>query len=279
MAGTGRLSAAGRSDPQALGQVFPQVAVDAEGNAVAVWDHPTASTSIVQGAARTAGGAWQTPVTHSAAGQNAETADVAVAPRGNAVAVWGRSIGTTSMVQGAVRAAGQSWQAPVNLSAVSQDAVIPRVVVDPQGNAVAVWSVDRFSTQASSSIVQGAMRAAGRAWQAPLDIASAGSIPDIAVDAQGTAVAVWGGDIGRPRYLVEGDGGFVVQSADYRAARPPAVVTSVARLRLSPSSFRAGRTVRAVPPRATRVSYTLSVAASVRFTVQRLSTGRTVGAR
>jgi hypothetical protein len=278
------ISAPGRSDPQAaaFGQVFPQVAVDARGNMVAVWDHPTGSTSIVQGAVRAAGGAWQTPVNISAAGQNAETADIAVDPQGNAVAVWGRSIGTTSIVQGAVRAAGETWQAPVNLSTASQNAVIPRVVVDPQGNAVAVWSVDRFSTRASSSIVQGAVRLAAGTWQAPVDITTAGfnqlGSPDIAVDAQGSAVAVWGGST-RPRYIVEGDGGFVVQSADYRAARPPAVAASVARLRLSPSTFRAGRTVRAVPPRATQVRYTLNVAASVRFTVQRLSTGRKVAAR
>lgn len=274
------IAAAGAAGPLAI-EVFPQVAVDAEGNAVAVWDHPTGSTSIVRGAVRAAGGAWQTPVTLSAAGQNAETADIAVDPRGNAVAVWGRSIGTTSMVQGAVRAAGATWQAPINLSTASQNAVIPRVAVDPQGNAVAVWSIDRFSTRASSSIVQGAMRPAGGIWQAPVDIATADQLgsPDIAVDAQGTAVAVWGRDISRPRYLVEGDGGSVIQGADYAAARPPAVATSVARLRLSPSAFRAGRTVRAVPPRATQVSYSLNVAASVRFTVQRLSTGRTVAAR
>ena len=70
-----------------------------------------------------------------------------------------------------------------------------------------------------------------------------------------------------------------MQSADYGAARPPAAAASVGRLRLSPSTFRAGWTVTAVRPRATYVSYTLNVAASVRFTVQRRGAGRKVAGR
>ena len=279
------ISAAGPRTSQAvLGQVFPQVAVDAQGNAVAVWDHPTATNSIVQGAVRAAG-TWQMPVNLSAVGQNAESADVAVDLRGNAVALWGRSIGassigTMSMVQAAVRPAGETWQAPVDLSTASQNEVIPRVAVDPQGNAVAIWDVE---TRADSSIVQGAVRAAGGTWQAPADIVTDGSnplsSPDVAVDARGNAVAVWARSISRPKYLQEGIGGSVVQSADYAATKPPTVASSLAKLRLSPSTFRAGQTVRAVRPRATYVSYTLNVAASVRFTVQRLSAGRKVAAR
>ena len=283
------ISAAGPHAPRTvLGQVFPTVAVDARGDAVAVWDYPpTATTSIVQGAVRTAG-TWQPPVNLSAAGQNADAADVAVDPRGNAVAVWGRlvrttPIGTTSVVQGAVRAAGETWQAPVNISTTSQSAVSPHVAVDPQNNAVAIWSAEQAGTQADSSIVQSAARAAGGTWQAPVDIATAGSpgvdSADVAVDAQGNAVAVWDRYTGRPRYLVEGDGGSIAQTADYAATKPPPVVPSLARMRLSPSTFRAGQTVTAVRPRATQVSYTLNVAASVRFTVQRLGSGRKVAGR
>ena len=148
--------------------MFPTVAVDARGDAVAVWDYPpTATTSIVQGAVRTAG-TWQPPVNLSAAGQNADAADVAVDPRGNAVAVWGRlvrttPIGTTSVVQGAVRAAGETWQAPVNISTTSQTSAIRRSATTPRITKV--------------------------------DIATAGSpgvdSADVAVDAQGNAVAVW----------------------------------------------------------------------------------------
>jgi hypothetical protein len=146
----------------------------------------------------------------------------------------------------------------------------------------ATTAIRRAGVAAGACLLLAAAPAgAAPAWLAPTDLSAAGQSaarPQVAVDAQGNAVAVWGGST-RPRYIVEGDGGFVVQSADYRAARPPAVAASVARLRLSPSTFRAGRTVRAVPPRATQVRYTLNVAASVRFTVQRLSTGRKVAAR
>ena len=67
-----------------------------------------------------------------------------------------------------------------------------------------------------------------------------------------------------------------------RSAEPPAVPgVAVTGLRVAPSTFRAARSgpaVRAAAVRtASRVSYTLSAPASVRFTVQRATRGRSVG--
>jgi endoglucanase len=70
--------------------------------------------------------------------------------------------------------------------------------------------------------------------------------------------------------------------------RPPSTTSSspvaaVTALHLSPPAFRAARSGASVRPAAvrmgTRVRYTLNVAATVRFTVQRASMGRRVGAR
>jgi hypothetical protein len=62
---------------------------------------------------------------------------------------------------------------------------------------------------------------------------------------------------------------------------PP--VAAVARLALSPSTFRAARagpaTTAAAARTGTRVRYTLNVAALVRFELERASRGRTVGGR
>jgi hypothetical protein len=180
------------------GQIDPQVAVDGQGNAVAVWASSNATNDIVQAAARPAGGAWQAPTTPSTAGQNAEAPQVAVDGQGNAVAVWERHIpandgGTDSIVQAAARPAGGAWQAPVNLSAAGRDAFIPQVAVDGQGDAVAVWT--SFDSSATA-IVQAAARPAGGAWQAPVNLSAAGQNaqnPQVAVDGQGNAVAVWPG--------------------------------------------------------------------------------------
>ena len=168
----------------------PRVAVDARGNAIAVWRRSNGPNFIVQGAVRAAGGAWQAPVDLSLAGQNAYGPQVAVDAQGNATAVWARYNGTDFIVQGAVRAAGGSWQTPVDLSAAGQTAGGPQVAVDTQGNATAVWA----RSDGANSIVQGAVRAAGGAWQTPVDLSLAGQTaygPQVAVDAQGHATAVW----------------------------------------------------------------------------------------
>ena len=262
----------------------PQVAVDARGNAVAVWHRPTAAGAIVQAAERAVGTSWSAPVTLSAPGQDASSANVAVDPAGNAVAVWERAtaagIATTFTAQAAVRAAGATWQAPVDLSIASEQPTEPHVAVDAGGTAVAVWAVE--SVTGPSEGVQAAVRAAGGPWQRPATIVALGArssalSPRVALGAEGNAVAVWVQDV-RTRHPAEGYGGFVVRSADFGPPRPRAEAT-VAKLRLSPSTFRAGRTVRSVPPRATRVGYTLDIAAGVRFTVQRVSGGRAVRVR
>jgi hypothetical protein len=159
------LSAAGQ------GAYDPQVAVDGQGNAIAVWHRFDAGTNtIVQAAARAAasrrrrryftpkrGGSFGAPQDLSAAGQSASFSEVAVDGRGNAIAVWRRFDGTNTIVQAAVRAAGGSFGAPQDLSAAGQTANDPQVAVDGQGNAIAVWS----RSNGTNYIVQAAVRAAG----------------------------------------------------------------------------------------------------------------------
>jgi hypothetical protein len=168
----------------------PQVAVDAQGDAVAVWQRYDGSHPIVQGAIMPAGGSWQTPVSLSEAGQNAEKPQVAVDAHGDAVAVWQRYDGSHPIVQGAIMPAGRSWQTPVSLSEAGQNAEKPQVAVDAHGDAVAVWQ--RYD--GSNLIVQGAALPAGGSWQAPVNLSEAGHFaeaPQVALDPQGDAVAVW----------------------------------------------------------------------------------------
>ncbi len=195
----------------------PQVAVDSQGNAVAVWDSSNGTNLIVQGATRAAGGAWQTPVNLSAAGQDAFGAQIAVGPQGDAVAVWDRSNGANYIAQGAPRPAGGAWQTPVTLSTAGQNATGPRVAVDSQGNAIAVW--DR--SNGTNTIVQTATRPAGGAWQTPVNLSAAGqnaNYPQIAFDPQGNAVAVWYRSNGT-KDIVQGEG--------YDAAGPLLRATSI----------------------------------------------------
>jgi hypothetical protein len=168
----------------------PQVAVDSGGDAVAVWKRREGADYTVEAASRPAGGNWQAPVDISAIGQNASGPQVAVDPGGDAVAVWELYDGTNHIVQAATSPAGGSWQAPVDLSTIGQNASEPQVAVDPGGDAVAVWK----GSDSTNFIVGAASRPAGGSWQAPVELSAAGHDaiePQVAVDPGGDAVAVW----------------------------------------------------------------------------------------
>jgi hypothetical protein len=182
----------------------PQVTVDPQGTVVVMWQRFQGGSRIVQSALRPAGGGWQTPVDISSTA--AASPRLAVDAQGNAVAVWRGYDGTSSVVQSAVRPTDGNWQAPIDLSATGQSASNPQLAVDPHGNAVAVW---KRSVDFNNSVVQSAVRPAGGDWQTPIDISTVGQYdhdPELAVDRQGNAVAVWW-------RLGSGGSHFVIQSA------------------------------------------------------------------
>jgi hypothetical protein len=170
----------------------PQVAIDGAGDAVAVWLWFNGTNYIVQASTRSgASGAWGKPVDLSAAGRDAATPQVAVDQAGDVVVVWERSDGRTYAVQAASRAAGGSFEAPVQLSAPGRGAVSPQVAVDGVGNAVAAWA--RFD--GTNYIVQSATgRAASGVWQEPVDVSAAdvdALTPNLAVGPAGDVLLVW----------------------------------------------------------------------------------------
>ena len=82
---------------------------------------------------------WLLPARLTAPGQSAESPQVAVDPAGEAVAVWLRSNGVNTIVEGSVRPAGGPWQAPVALSTLGWNAGNPVVGTDQGGDTVLVW--------------------------------------------------------------------------------------------------------------------------------------------
>jgi hypothetical protein len=168
----------------------PQMGLDAAGDAVAVWDRFDGSHTIIQSAARPAGGRWGQPVGLSAPGRNATEPQVAVDPAGDAVAVWSRTDGAHTIVQAAWRPAGGGWGEATDLSAEGQNAKAPQVAIDPAGNATAVWS--RYNS--TKYIIQSSRSPVGGPWEMPDDVSAEGQSaenPQVAVDRAGDAVAVW----------------------------------------------------------------------------------------
>jgi hypothetical protein len=174
----------------------PQLALDAQGNAVVVWQRSDGTSLVVQAAERAAGGRWSAPVDVSVpggAGEDAGSPDVAIDAHGNAVAIWHRTqlAPRLNHVQSAVRPAGGTWQPPVAVSAPDVDATGARIGVDAQGGAIAVWQ--HFLRDANTPAAQSAMRRPDGTWQSPEDLpGTSGMIDlDVAVDPAGNAIVVW----------------------------------------------------------------------------------------
>jgi hypothetical protein len=168
----------------------PQVAIAQSGEAIVVWEKIANNDSrIVRAVVRPAGGSFSAPVDLSGAGENGSDPQVAMDQAGDAVAVWQSSSNTGVTVQAAVRSAGGSFSAPVDLS-VEGRVFFPQVAIDEAGDAVAVWEI----INDTGVIVQAAVRPAGGSFSAPVNVSAAGPNlyrPQIAIDQAGDAVAVW----------------------------------------------------------------------------------------
>ena len=124
----------------------PQVGIDASGQSIAVWSKLAADamSSTVQAARRAPGasGTWGGAVDISPTGAPLNPPSLAVGSGGAAIAAWGRtSLDLTQVIQSSTLIAGlTTWTAADDRSAAGQDADAPQIVVDADGNAVAVWT-------------------------------------------------------------------------------------------------------------------------------------------
>jgi len=195
----------------------PQVVLDSEGNATAVWDRWNGTETVVESAYRPAGEGWQAPTDLSEPSQagggggeegvpgerDASSPRIAVDADGDTTVIWERyTAADKTLLQATYRPAGGSWEAPLSIGELKTgSAPEPWVAVDSQGDVTALWQ--------NQGTIESAYRPAGGGWEAPVSISSAESGgAQAAVSAQGDATAVW----------MHFDGSrYVVQSA-YRPA-------------------------------------------------------------
>jgi hypothetical protein len=206
-----RIQARTRSAAGTLGpvQVFssefrnafdPQVAIDADGDAYAVWRHFDGANWRIEGRARSAGGVVGPVETLSDAGRNAFDAQVAFDSDGDAYAVWRRFDGSDFRIEGRARSAAGTLGAVETLSDAGQNALQPQVAIDTDGDALAVWRrYDETSATCCRLIDARARSAAG--VLGPVETLSGTGHdsfdPQVGMDAEGDAVAVWRSFISR----------------------------------------------------------------------------------
>lgn len=177
---------------------LPSVAVDAGGNAYAVWAQHDGTRTNIFANRYAIGAGWGAAAPLELATAAAEFPHVAAGANGAAFAVWTQG----AMMYGARFTAG-AWGQPA-LAGAGTGKV--RVAVDADGNAIAVWT-------AGNDIM--ANRNTG-AWgtAAPIDSASAPSLQAFALAMpDGSAMAVWSqlGDLWHARYTVAGGWGAALR--------------------------------------------------------------------
>jgi len=165
----------------------PQISLDSEGEAIAVWIRFNGITNTIQASRSAFGGAWSTPNNLSAAGVNATNPHVGMALGGNAYAVilWEDTVSHTvqslKMVNGV-------WQNQQNVSPRNEFTTGPQLAVDFQGNALAVWQ------NSTKKVIQGASLPFEGNWSTPDDLSEAGQFattPQVTIDSKGNGIAVW----------------------------------------------------------------------------------------
>ena len=146
-----RVQARARSAPGALSGVqnlsptgqdasFPQVAVDADGDAVFSWTRSDGANDRVQTRARSSAGTLSVVQNLSDPGQPASDPQVAVDADGDAVFSWTRSDGANDRVQARARSSAGTLSVVQNLSNPGQPASDSQVAVDADGDAVFTWT-------------------------------------------------------------------------------------------------------------------------------------------
>lgn len=178
--------------------IYPQVAFDGRGNAVAVWEEMRGrgADSVVMASQRHLAGRWMRPVALSPAGQISLSPQIAASPTGAAVVVWGGSFSSSHPLPPFVQAAfrrspGQPWSKPMRISRAGVEAEQPAVGIDDRGDANAVWIT---MGGGQNRIEVSALTMASGVWSLPVQLAEASQwllVPQIAVSARGDAVAVW----------------------------------------------------------------------------------------
>lgn len=172
--------------------IFPQVGLNAAGNAVAVWAIGTGDSFIVEGSTYD-GTSWTDPVEVSDAGENVSGPQLGVDAFGNAVASW-QAKGTFFPVKASVWN-GSVWSSPELISENGKNTDVQQLSVNAEGNAMVVWEI----VTDEGRVIQASFWNQ-YLWSDPVVISAAGATfnlnPQVSLNALNNAVAVWSDDDG-----------------------------------------------------------------------------------
>jgi len=169
----------------------PQIAIDADGNAMAVWSQSDGTRNNIRANRYTPGSGWGTAERIETGGDDAYSPQIALDANGNALAVWRQYDGTRYNIWANRYTAGSGWGTAELIETVSGDAYFPKVAIDANGNALAVW----YQSDGTRNNIWANRYTPGSGWghaeRIETDDAGNAEDPQIAIDADGNALAVW----------------------------------------------------------------------------------------
>lgn len=206
---------------------YPRVAVDAMGNAVAVWQQPDLSPlgyESIWASRFTPATGWGPAEILDIGDGVAESPQVAVDPSGNAIAVWQQSDGTRTNLWANHYSVGVGWGGAILIELDDTgDAELPltafgpsqSIGIDAAGNAMVAWLLvapepPTLGNDLTYNAVVSRYTPSG-GWEAQVHLSGNASDPQIGVDASGNAIALWRL---RPN---SGGGGQTVYASNYTA--------------------------------------------------------------
>lgn len=167
----------------------PEIAVDAAGNALALWIQEVAAGDETWSSTYTVGTGWGTPVKVESTPDSIDLIALGMNARGEAVAV-AQIRSSTEVIVTVRRSVPGGWSEPVRLD-TAQIANVDDVgvAVDAAGNALVVWNeeiIGGYETWSSRYTASGG-------WSPAVRIAAAAGsyYLDLAMDKAGNALAVW----------------------------------------------------------------------------------------
>lgn len=219
----------GRAEPIETGTGYadnPQIAVDSDGNAVAVWDQSDGTRDNIWANRYVSGTGWGTAqLIETDNNGHAYDPQVAVDDSGNAVAVWFQSNGTIKSIWANAYSDGTGWgKAELIETDDSGNAFYPQLATDSKGRGIAVWYQ---ADGAGHDDIRANCYISGKGWGTAECIETGtgdAENPQVAVDENGNAVVVWqqsdgtrdsvwanryfGGTWGTAELIEENDAGF-----------------------------------------------------------------------
>ena len=179
-------------NPPSMGDADePHVAADASGDAFAVWDQPDGSRNCVFADRYIRGFGWTGAVLiDSASAYSCYNPRVAMDGSGNAIVVWQQYDTSVNSIWANIYTVGEGWGQPEAIEAQSQDAGLPMVVIDGDGNATVLW----LQYLGGQDHIWSCRYVPDEGWgteEAAEDYVSWAYSFDASVDDAGCVVAVW----------------------------------------------------------------------------------------